>query len=236
MHVSQTPSRTCHRIERTRNRHSRAVLKGNTVVIRLARNLSQAEERRHIENLLRRMTHIVEREREKILIDPFRNLLNGESSCEVPLASGKCQRFILMPGTRTTITHSHDTWYVGIPPSTNASTLHRLLWKILCQSQYAYIAELVEKINSETLRVPVRSLRVRYATSQWGSMSPKGDLMINAGLLLMPLPLLWYIILHELAHRIHANHSTAYWRVVMSVVPECKQYRTDIRRYRLTPL
>ena len=59
------------RIERTRNRHSRAVLQHETIVIRLARNLSVREEKSHIESLVRRMMTLLERDRRRIPIDPF---------------------------------------------------------------------------------------------------------------------------------------------------------------------
>ena len=67
-----------YRIERTRNRHSRAVLEQNTVVIRLARRLTPYEERHHIENLLRRMQKMVLSERSRIAVDPYQPLLPGQ--------------------------------------------------------------------------------------------------------------------------------------------------------------
>lgn len=66
------------RIERTRNRHSRAVLQQNTIVIRLARRLSEREEQRHIESLVRRMTKMLERDRSRMKIDPFFPLFDGQ--------------------------------------------------------------------------------------------------------------------------------------------------------------
>ena len=67
------------RIERTRNRHSRAVLQidttcgepRRTIVVRLARRLSEREEQRHIESLVRRMVTMLEQDRSRVRIDPF---------------------------------------------------------------------------------------------------------------------------------------------------------------------
>lgn len=67
------------RIERTHNRHSRAVLMNDTIVIRLARRLSEREERRHIESLVRRMVKMLERDRQRIHIDPFFPLFDGQA-------------------------------------------------------------------------------------------------------------------------------------------------------------
>ncbi len=66
------------RIERTRNRHSRAVLQQDTVVIRLAKNLSEREEQRHIESLVRRMVTMLQKDRTRMKIDPFFPLFDGQ--------------------------------------------------------------------------------------------------------------------------------------------------------------
>lgn len=66
-----------YRIERTRNRTSRAVYRDETVVIRLARNLRPHEERDHIRDLLRRMEDVVRREQQRILINPFQAMLDA---------------------------------------------------------------------------------------------------------------------------------------------------------------
>lgn len=59
-------------VVRTKNRHSRAVISNDTIVIRLARNLSALEERLHVESLVRRMTAMLIRERTKTVIAPYR--------------------------------------------------------------------------------------------------------------------------------------------------------------------
>ena len=90
-----------HRIEHTKNKHSRAVCKGNTIIIRLARNLSGTEEQEHIQSLLRRMTHLVLEEREKKMVDPFRHLLSGGQTQSITLATGKKYMFALVPSAST---------------------------------------------------------------------------------------------------------------------------------------
>ena len=74
-----------YRIERTKNRHSRAVILHDTVVIRLARRLSQWEEQRHIETLLQRMTKLVVRERTRIPIDPYLSITDEERQDAIDL-------------------------------------------------------------------------------------------------------------------------------------------------------
>lgn len=222
-----------HRVEHTRNKHSRAVCQGETIVIRLARNLSKTEKQEHIQSLLRRMTRLLLEERQKTVIDPFRHLLNGGQSLTVETATGKKYVFSLAPGSRTRARRTMRGWNVEVSPQVRRATLHRLLWKALSASELPRIRQLVESINDSTYRVTVKQVKLQFATTQWGSCSPKGVIMINAALLLLPPRVLKYVIVHELAHRIHANHSDTYWKTVGRGMPAYESAYHQLHEYRL---
>ena len=95
---------------------------------------------------------------------------------------------------------------------------------------------LVRQINEETFCVHIRRVRLGYASSQWGSCSHRGDVMLNAVLLFLPAPLLRYVIIHELAHCIHKNHSKAYWKTIEHVLSDYQSHRLALRKYRITSL
>jgi hypothetical protein len=225
-----------HRVIRTCNRHSRAVLKGDTVVIRLARNLSRTEERDHIQDLLRRMTRIVLEERRKVIVDPFRALFQGEDHCTVTLATGKRIVFSLTPGPYTRARKTRRGWQVTVAPQCRKRELHRFLWKLLSIAEQRRVAELVERINRRTLRVRIRGVRLLFTSSQWGSFSPRGIIAVNTALLLLPPRLLRYIIVHELSHRIRPDHSPAFWRTVEGGMPRYQSARRELLEYRLPQL
>lgn len=222
-----------HRIEYTRNKHSRAVYKGETIIIRLARNLSKTEEQEHIRNLLRRMTQIVLQEHQKTSINPFGHLLSGGQLQTVTLATGRKIVFSLHLGKKTRAIKLRSGWRVEISPQVRRRALHRLLWSRVGETEENRIAALVHKINRETFRVHVREVRLRFATTQWGSCSPKGIIMLNTALLFLPPSLLRYVIIHELAHRVHANHSPAYWREVEWAMPNYHKAYKALQNYRL---
>lgn len=188
-----------HRIERTRNKHSRAVYKNDTIVIRLARNLTAVEEREHIRSLLRRMTQQVLREREKTTIDPFRRYLEREQDLR------------------------------------RRRALHRFLWKRLSEWMEPQVRSLVHSINDATFRVPIESVQLRLMVSQWGSCSAH-RITLNTALLFLPSELLRYVIVHELAHCIRSDHSSAYWKVVAKALPAYAQHREKLRHFRICSL
>ncbi|UPA22279.1 M48 family metallopeptidase [Candidatus Peribacteria bacterium] len=222
-----------HRIEYTKNKHSRAVCKGDTIIIRLAKNLSKTEEQEHIQSLLRRMTHLVLEEHEKKMIDPFRHLLNGGQTQTVTLATGKKYVIALHPGTRTSAKAYAHGWRIDVSPQVRRSSLHRLFWSLISERELARVTALVHKINEETFNVRIREVHLSFATTQWGSCSPRGVIMLNTALLFLPPSLLRYVIIHELAHRKQANHSPAYWREVESMLPGYKKPYKELHNYRL---
>ena len=226
-------SRLRHRIEYTRNKHSRAVYRGNTIIIRLARNLSKTEEQEHIQNLLRRMTHLVLQEKEKTVIDPFRGLLDGGSTQTITIETGKKYVFTLVPGNRTSASRTMNGWRVTVGPSIRRRALHKFLWSLLARSEEARITNLVHNINDATYNARIREVKLAFATTQWGSCSPKGIIMLNTALLFLPPGLLKYVIIHELAHRRHPNHSPAYWREVESAMPNYRKAYDALHDYRL---
>ena len=55
---------------------------------------------------------------------------------------------------------------------------------------------------------------VRDTTSRWGSCSSTGTISFSWRLAFAPTDVMRYVIMHELAHRVHMNHSPAFWATV----------------------
>jgi len=233
-HLPPMTKRTIrHRVERTTNKHSRAVFRDETIVIRLAKGLSHQEEKEHVKDLLARMVKQVEEEQEKILINPFGKLLDSGESTTVTLANDKKYRFTLRPGKKTTLSRTTRGWTVTIGPNMRRKGLHRLLWKTLAAQELVRIEELVRKINHNTYGVNISKVRLQFASSQWGSCSYKGVIMLNTALLFVDPKVLHYVIVHELAHRKRADHSAQYWAWVEWALPSYKKDREKLYDYRL---
>jgi predicted metal-dependent hydrolase len=74
---------------------------------------------------------------------------------------------------------------------------------------------------------------VKNQTTLWGSCSVKNNLNLNINLLRLPADLRDYVILHELVHTRHKNHSKAFWRELDQLVGNARQFQRDLRAYRL---
>ncbi len=225
-----------HRVEHTRNKHSRAICRGDTIIIRLARNLTPNEQREHIQNLLRRMTQVLLQEKRKQLISPFNHLLADGSSQTVTLSNGHSYRFVLEPGPKTRVRKTSDGWKIVVAPAVRRRQLHRLLWSLIGKAEQPWMEAYVRRLNERTYNERVSSVRCAFASTQWGSCSPRGVIMINAALLFVPVPLLQYVVVHELAHRRIANHSSRYWDLVAAALPSYRRAYDELHCYRLPPL
>lgn len=82
------------------------------------------------------------------------------------------------------------------------------------------VALYAEKMGVTYGRITIRSQRTR-----WGSCSGKGNLNFNCLLMLMPPQVVDYVVIHELSHRKHMNHSADFWETVKTYMPDYAQQR-----------
>ena len=64
---------------------------------------------------------------------------------------------------------------------------------------------------------------IRHQKSRWGSCSSKGTLNFNCLLMLAPEEVRDYIVVHELCHLLHMDHSPKFWAEVARVMPHYKE-------------
>lgn len=77
-------------------------------------------------------------------------------------------------------------------------------------------------------------LQLTSARTRWGSASQRGALQtvrLNWRLLHLPMPLIDYVVVHELAHLHEMNHSPAFWRHVEKVLPDALQRRAALKHH-----
>lgn len=221
------------RIERTRNRTSRASIRDGQLVIRLARHLSPAEEHQHITWLTMHMQDALARERSRIPVDPFRPLLEGATTLVIETNLGTRWNIRLIAAKRETVRCQGEELKLGIPQTFNTKKLHRHLWKVITRLMREDTDRLVRQINSVTFRSEISEVRLRTMSSQWGSCSAKGVITLNTSLLFVPKDLLTYVIIHELAHTHHKNHSAKFWKAVSDYDVNFSEHRKNLKQMRI---
>lgn len=83
-------------------------------------------------------------------------------------------------------------------------------------------AKLQEKSKryAKIIGVEPRSVGIKAFTSRWGSCSAKGDVLFNWKIIMAPNRICDYIVIHELCHLIHHDHSAKFWKEVERVLPD----------------
>ena len=83
--------------------------------------------------------------------------------------------------------------------------------------------------------VAPRMVKLSSARTQWGSCTTRGDVRLNWQLIKMPVRLIDYVVVHELAHLIEMNHSTAFWRAVEIACSDYVQRRRELKQWQISP-
>jgi len=73
--------------------------------------------------------------------------------------------------------------------------------------------------------------RLSHAATRWGSCSSNGTISLNIGLMQVPEVLRDYVILHELAHLNHMDHSAEFWTEVGAHDPRYKEHRRKLKTF-----
>jgi predicted metal-dependent hydrolase len=82
----------------------------------------------------------------------------------------------------------------------------------------------IDKIGKEPKIVKVKEQKRR-----WGSCTSKGNLYFNWRCIMAPPPIIDYIVIHEMSHLVHPNHSKRFWQKVESILPDYKKRRKWLR-------
>jgi predicted metal-dependent hydrolase len=120
---------------------------------------------------------------------------------------------------------SGDT--LQVPNTDNATALAvRWLEAQARRELRLYIGTLAERYG---FRQPV--FRLSRARGRWGSMSARGTISLNRALILCPPDVVEYVILHELCHGPHPDHSAAFWAQVERLMPGYRTQRAWLKAH-----
>lgn len=76
------------------------------------------------------------------------------------------------------------------------------------------------------------AIKMSGAQGRWGSCSAKNSLNFSWRLIMCPMEIIDYVVVHELSHVNHKNHSAQFWALVSTVLPDCKQRRAWLKTNR----
>jgi predicted metal-dependent hydrolase len=90
------------------------------------------------------------------------------------------------------------------------------------------LAARVDHFSARMGLVPV-SVSFRSQKTRWGSCSSRGQISLNWRLVFAPLEVIDYVVVHELAHLKHYDHSKSFWNLVGVHIPDYLRLRQWLR-------
>jgi len=144
----------------------------------------------------------------------------------VIFALGEALTVTVTPGSRQRWLFSDQKLHLFVPPAIEARVV---LEKALRDKARRVFAERLAHYAPQ-LGVPAPPLRLSAARTRWGSCSHHGGISLNWRLILMPVPVVDYVVAHELAHLKEMNHSPGFWSVVQQLCPDWRARRLELRQ------
>jgi predicted metal-dependent hydrolase len=105
-----------------------------------------------------------------------------------------------------------------------------LVIKCLGNFFYVEIANRLIELNNLHFQKRIQKFSLKYMNTRWGSChAAKGAISISSRLLMAPHDVMDYVLIHELAHLVHMNHSKHFWSEVARVMPNYKEKEKWLR-------
>ena len=93
------------------------------------------------------------------------------------------------------------------------------------------VTKRVREINDKCFHKEIKSVKLKYNKSNWGSCSTALNVNLSTRLLFAPMDVIDYVIVHELAHLYEMNHSAKFWNIVRQVMPNYKEKEAWLKKY-----
>lgn len=84
---------------------------------------------------------------------------------------------------------------------------------------------------SGIIGVRFNRIKIRAMKSRWGSCSSRGNIAFDWRLVMAPPSVIDYVVVHELCHLVHLNHSRQFWGVVESILPDYKWRKRQLQEH-----
>ena len=137
------------------------------------------------------------------------------------------QLFLNSSLTRLTVKLS-DGILIIYTPTKDPVVLKKLLERWYRKEAEKLILKRIEYYKAKFRIGPVK-IKIKEQKRRWGSCSSRGSIYFNWRIIMAPPLVIDYVIVHEVSHLIHRNHSLQFWKQVESILPDYKTRKTWLR-------
>lgn len=123
--------------------------------------------------------------------------------------------------------HQRELVFIGDIQNKLACKKLLIIW--VKKQARIYLLNQLEEV-SQQIRLSYTHAIIRDQSTRWGSCSSKKSISLNYKLLFLPFELMRHVLIHELCHTVHLNHSDAFWGLVERFDPKWEQHRRELRK------
>ena len=204
-----------------KRRSSRASIKDNKIIFKFPKLLTKGQIENNYKILLGRIIKKIEKSNvvfledklEKVFQNKYFNF-NGEKYF-IEFFNLKQTKLI------------QNTFYLN--KNLDRKFLIKSISYFLEKKHLNFIKEYVSQINKKTYNYKIKDVRLKYIESKWGYCTKDNIIMINLKLLNSKKEFLDYVIIHELSHIKHKNHSKDFWDNVKIYFKNYKEIHKNLK-------
>ena len=148
-------------------------------------------------------------------------------SGETHLYLGRQYRLKVIEGKTNSVHFSGRVFEVNAKKKSNTKSLLKQWYRERAKLKFAEIAEpLIQRF--EKYNVKPEAIFMQEMPKRWGSCTPKGKIILNPELIKAPKPCIEYVVIHELCHLVHPNHTNSFVQLQERVMPDWQKWKMKL--------
>jgi predicted metal-dependent hydrolase len=156
---------------------------------------------------------------------PKRKFINGESHYYL----GKQFRLKVVSRKKNTVSYKGQFIEVSTSDKTKVKNLVNQWYKQKAKEKFAVIAEpLIERFKK--YKVEPTGIYIQSMKQRWGSCTPTGKIILNTELIKAPKRCIEYVIVHELCHLVHHDHTQKFLNLQSKEMPDWEKWKEKLER------
>jgi len=151
--------------------------------------------------------------------------VSGESH----LYLGRNYRLKILSGKNNRVTYKGRFIEVTSKDKSKVKSLLRKWYRDKAKEKFAEIAEpLIQKFKK--YQVEPRGLYLQEMTTRWGSCTSRGKIILNPELVKAPKACIEYVIVHELCHLVHPNHTQKFFDLQTKEMKDWEKWKNKLEK------
>jgi predicted metal-dependent hydrolase len=156
---------------------------------------------------------------------PPRRYISGESHRYL----GRQYVLRVTDGKRNSVSFKGCSFDIVCTAKSKAEQLMKDWYRERAKIKFAEIAEpLIQRFKK--YGVEPSGLYIQTMENRWGSCTSKGKIILNTELIKAPKPCIEYVIMHELCHLLHRNHTSTFYKTLAAEMPDWERWKNKLER------